>query len=146
MSAAQRYDEIETRNLATVQAGFDAWRNGTGNIYDVLADDATWEITGNSVAAGVYSSKEEFLANVVRPLMARMTTPLTPTVRDMYADGDTVIVLFDAESTARDGVPYRNTYSWYLTLRDNWIVMVTAFYDSIAFDDIWQRVTPAAQS
>ena len=134
------------RNLATVQAGFDAWRDGTGSIYDRLADDATWEVTGTSVAARVYTSKEDFMANVIRPFNARMASPLRPAVRTMYADGDAVIVLFDAEGTARDGVPYRNTYSWYLTLRDDRIVKATAFFDSITFDDFWRRVTPAPQS
>jgi len=43
-AVAQPYDDTEARNLATVRAGFDAWRNGTGSPYDALADDATWEI------------------------------------------------------------------------------------------------------
>jgi hypothetical protein len=51
-----------------------------------------------------------------------------------------VIVFFDAEGIARDGVPYRNTYTWFLTLRDNRIVKASAFFDSIAFNDLWQRV------
>src|SRR4029077_15711511 len=139
-SNAQPYDETESRNLATVQAGFDAWANGTGSPYDVLADDATWEIVGHSLASGVYRGKEGFLANVIRPFNARMSSPLRPTIRDIYADGDTVAVFFDAEGTARDGVPYRNTYAWFLTLRDNRIVKASAFFDSIAFNDFWRRV------
>ena len=119
-AVAQPYDDTEARNLATVRAGFDAWRNGTGSTYEALADDATWEIVGNS--------------------LARMAAPLRPTIRDIYADGDTVIVFFDAEGIARDGVPYRNTYTWFLTLRDNRIVKASAFFDSIAFNDLWQRV------
>ena len=67
---------------------------------------------------------------MIRPFNAQMASPLRPTVRDMYADGDTVIVFFDAEGTARDGVPYRNTYSWFLSLRDNRIVKASAFFDS----------------
>ncbi|MHC9294192.1 nuclear transport factor 2 family protein [Mycobacterium sp. LTG2003] len=142
-AAAQPLDERSARNLATVQAGFDAWREGTGSPYDALADDATWEITGNSVAARVYTGKEDFLANVIRPFNARMSARLIPTIRDMYTDGDTVIVFFDAEGTARDGLPYRNTYAWFLTLLDDKIVKASAFFDSIAFDDLWKRVSPA---
>lgn len=142
-AAAQPLDERSARNLATVQAGFDAWRDGTGSPYDALADDATWEITGNSVASRVYTSKEDFLANVIRPFNARMSARLVPTIRNMYTDGDTVVVFFDAEGTARDGLPYRNTYAWFLTLRDGQIVKASAFFDSIAFNDLWERVTPA---
>ncbi|TFV56118.1 nuclear transport factor 2 family protein [Mycobacterium sp. PS03-16] len=139
---ATTHDDLEARNLATVQRGFQAWTDGTGSPYDVLADDATWEITGNSLAARTYTGKEDFLANVIRPFNARMSQRLTPTVRDMYADGDTVVAVFDAEGTATDGVPYRNTYSWILQLADDRIVRATAFFDSIAFDDLWRRVAP----
>lgn len=142
-AAAQPQSEREARNLAIVRSGFDAWRNGTGSPYDALADDATWEITGNSAAARVYTSKEDFLANVIRPFNARMSARLIPTVRDTYTDGGTVIVFFDAQGTARDGLPYRNTYAWFLTMRDDKIVKASAFYDSTAFDDLWHRVTPA---
>jgi ketosteroid isomerase-like protein len=44
--------------------------------------------------------------------------------------------------SARDGLPYRNTYSWFLTLREGKIVRASAFFDSLAFNDLWQRVTP----
>jgi uncharacterized protein len=36
-----------------------------------------------------------------------------PTVRDIFADGDTVITLFDAAAIAADRVGYGNTYTWY---------------------------------
>ena len=42
-----------------------------------------------------------------------MATPLAPTVLGLYGDGDMVIILFDAAATTRDGLPYRNTYTWY---------------------------------
>lgn len=141
-AAASAYDDVEARNLEVVRAGLDAWRDGTGSPYDALADDATWEITGNSLAARLYTSKEDFLANVIRPFNARMSQPLKPSVRSLYADGDTVVAFFDAEGVARDGVPYRNTYAWFLTLRDGTIVKAAAFFDAIAFDDLWRRVTP----
>ncbi|MGE2727967.1 nuclear transport factor 2 family protein [Mycolicibacterium vaccae] len=134
--------DLRSQNLAVVRADFDAWRAGSGSPFDRLADDATWEIVGNSAASRVYTGKEDFLSNVIRPFNARMSQPLVPTVRDMYADGDTVIALFDAEGVAVDGLPYRNTYAWFLTLRAGWIVEATAFFDSVAFNDLWQRVTP----
>jgi hypothetical protein len=39
---AQAKDAGEARNVATVEAGFDAWKKGTGSPYDLLADDAAW--------------------------------------------------------------------------------------------------------
>ena len=142
IASADPHDEIETRNLGVVESGLQAWRDGTGSPYDALADDATWEIVGNSLASRTYTSKEDFLANVIRPFNARMSGRLIPTVRDLYADGDTVVALFDAEGTARDGLPYRNTYAWFLELRDGRIVKGTALFDALAFDDLWRRVSP----
>jgi uncharacterized protein len=139
-ASAQPYDRVETANLDVIQAGFDAWSSGTGSPYDALADNATWEITGNSVASRVYTGKEDFLANVIRPFNAGMSQRLIPTIRDMYADGDTVVALFDAEGFARDQIPYRNTYAWFLTLDDGQIVRASAFFDSITFNDLWERV------
>lgn len=142
IASAESPDEVEARNLDIVRAGLDAWRDGTGSPYDALADDAMWEITGNSLASRTYISEEDFLANVIRPFNARMSAPLVPMVRDLYADGDTVVAFFDAEGTARDGLPYRNTYSWFLTMPENRIVKASAFFDSIAFNDLWTRVSP----
>jgi ketosteroid isomerase-like protein len=54
-----------------------------------------------------------FLSEVIRPFNARMSVGLKPAIRSIYAEGDTVIVLFDARGTARDGKPYENTYAWF---------------------------------
>jgi ketosteroid isomerase-like protein len=130
----------EVGNKAIVQRAFDAWAAGTGSPYDLLADDATWTITGNSLASKTYDGREAFIGEVIRPFNARMSVGLKPTVRQMYTDGDTVIVFFDASGTAKDGIPYANTYAWFLELRDGKITHASAFFDSIAFNELWRRV------
>lgn len=69
-----------------------------------------------------------------------MRDPLKPSIRSIYAEGDVVIVFFDARATARDGQPYENTYAWFLELRDARIVKAFAFFDSVAFNELWRRV------
>lgn len=135
-----------TADAEIVRRAFDAWAAGTGGPYELLDDNARWTIVGRSEAAGTYPDRESFMREVIRPFNARMREPLKPVIRRMYTSGDTVIVLFDARGIARDGIPYENTYSWYLTLRDGRIVESTAFFDSIAFDEFWHRVTPASAS
>ncbi|MBB6407768.1 nuclear transport factor 2 family protein [Mesorhizobium sangaii] len=130
------------QNKAAVQEKFDAWSAGTGNPFELLADDARWTIEGNSAASKAYPSKEAFLANVIRPFNARMTVGLKPTVRSITAEDDRVVILFDAQGTARDGKPYVNTYAWFFTLRSGSVVEASAFFDSIAFNDLWSRVEP----
>lgn len=79
---------------------------------------------------------------VITPFNKRLSKPLRPTVRNIYTDGDTVIALFDGEGTALDGKPYRNTYAWFMQMRDGKIVRVTAFFDTIEFTDFWKRIVP----
>lgn len=134
----------ETRNLTLIARKFDAWRAGAGGPYDLLAEDARWTITGNSLAAKTYPSRQAFMSEVIRPFNARMSKPLSPTIRRLYADGDTVVAFFDAAGMARDGKPYENTYAWILRMRDGRIVEAHAFFDAHAFDDLWKRVAPAA--
>jgi uncharacterized protein len=43
-----------------------------------------------------------------------------------------------------DGVPYRNTYTWYFEMKDGRVVRATAFFDTREFDKFWNRVAPKA--
>ncbi len=132
------------RNRVQVENAFDAWRAGTGSPFDLLADDARWTIVGRSAVARTYPDRESFLRDVIRPFNARMQEGLKPVVRQIVADAETVVVLFDARSVRIDGSPYTNTYAWFLRMRAGRIVDATAFFDSIAFDELWSSVTPQA--
>jgi uncharacterized protein len=132
-------------NRATIARAMDAWAAGTGGPYDLLAEDAVWTITGNSLASKTYPSKEAFMREVIRPFNARMSARLIPTVHALHVDGDTVVAHFDAAGTARDGQPYVNSYAWILTLKDGRIVRAFAFFDAKAFDDFWMRVAHVAE-
>lgn len=132
---------IEQRNKEIVQQYFDGWRDGTGSVFDLLAPNATWTITGTGETAGTYS-RQALLDQVVSPTSARLSTPIVPTVRGIWADGDMVIVLWDGEATARDGRPYQNTYTWYFRMQDGKAVEAIAFLDMQVFNDLWTRVSP----
>ena len=132
-------------NRAMIARAMEAWAAGTGGPYDLLAEDAVWTITGNSLASKTYPSKEAFMGEVIRPFNARMSARLIPTVHALYAEGDTVVAHFDARGIARDGRPYVNSYAWILTLKDGRIVRAFSFFDAKAFDDFWMRVAPVAE-
>jgi ketosteroid isomerase-like protein len=108
----------------------------------LLAPDAEWTIVGSSPLSRTYRSRQEFLDTVIHPFNARMATPLVPTVRGIYADGDMVVILFDAAATAKDGLPYRNTYTWYFQIKGESVVKAIAFFDTRDFDAFWNRVLP----
>jgi hypothetical protein len=143
MSAQATSANIEMRNKATIERSFKVWSDGTGSPYDLLSETAQWTIVGRSAASKTYESREAFLREVIRPFNARMSAPLRPEIRSLYADGDTVIVFFDARGTARDGKPYANTYAWFLTMRDDKVVRAFAFFDSVEFNEFWARVSPS---
>ena len=84
MSAQTTSPATETRNKATVERSFQAWRDGTGSPYDLLAETATWTIVGRSVASKTYDGREAFMRDVIRPFNARMAAPLRPQIRDLY--------------------------------------------------------------
>ena len=130
-------------NKALVQASFDRWRAGTGSPFELLTPGADWTIVGSSPLSKTYPSRQAFLDEVIHPFNARMATPLSPTVRRIYADGDTVICLFDAAGTTRDGLPYRNTYTWYFQMKTGQVISAIAFFDTRDFDEFWNRVSPA---
>jgi len=133
---------IEKANKALVRASFDRWREASGGPFELLADDVEWTIVGSSPLARTYHGKQEFIDTVIAPFNARMATPLVPTVRGIFADGDTVIILFDAEAAVIDGKPYRNTYTWYFWMNDGKVTKAIAFFDNRHFDEFWNRVSP----
>jgi hypothetical protein len=79
---------------------------------------------------------------VIGPFNARMSKPLVPSVRGIFADADTVIIFFDAAAIAKDSKPYHNTYTWYFQMQDGKVIHVTAFFDMRDFDELWNRVRP----
>ena len=132
----------ELDNKALVRASFERWKNGTGGPFELLAPDAQWTIVGSSPLSKTYQSKQQFLDEVIGPFNARMAKPLLPTIRGLYGDGDMVIIFFDAAATAKDGVPYHNTYTWYFQMRANQVIKAIAFFDTREFDEFWSRVSP----
>ena len=51
-------------------------------------------------------------------------------------------MLWDGQGTTTAGTTNRNTYAWFLTLRGGKVIDGTAFCDSIAFNELWESVTP----
>jgi ketosteroid isomerase-like protein len=133
-------------NRRRVSEAFESWRDGTAPITTLFAPDMVWRIEGRSAASGTYGSTQQFVDDVLAPFGARFVdgTAFRPvTIRSVLADGDTVTVVWDGSGVANDGGRYDNSYAWIMTLRDGLVVDGTAFFDAIAFDDLWSRVRPA---
>jgi ketosteroid isomerase-like protein len=130
----------QQQNKKLTQEGFDRWASNQGSFFDLLSDDIEWTITGTSPISKTYTSRKQFLDEVIAPLFARLSKQITPKVRALYADGDTVIALWDGTAVAKDDKPYNNTYSWHMTLKNDRIVKAIAFFDTLELADIWERI------
>jgi len=120
-STTQLSDDILEREYRCfVNEIFTHWRDGSQSVFELLTEDAIWTSVGTSQVPGTYHGREEILEKVIRPFGARVSRPLFPTVRGLYADGDTLDVLSDSVAVAKDGHPYESTYSWYLQIRGVW--------------------------
>jgi ketosteroid isomerase-like protein len=133
-------------NRKTIRRAFVAWRDEGAPVTDVFAPEMTWRIEGRSVVAGDYANRQEFIDRVLAPFGARFAEgerfrPVR--IHALCADGDTVIVRWDGHGVANDGIPYDNSYAWFMTLRDGLVVTGTAYFDSIAFDELWRRCDAA---
>jgi ketosteroid isomerase-like protein len=127
-------------NKKIIQQGFENWANGTGSFFDLLVDDVQWTITGSTPLSKTYTSKKQFIAEVIAPLNDRLSKKIVPKVSALYADGNMVIAIWDGHATAIDGKPYNATYEWNMQIKNGKIVKVTAFLDGIEFSDIMSRL------
>ena len=133
-------------NRQAIREAFQAWRDGTRPITDVFAPEMVWRIEGHSLASGEYGNKQAFIDEVLTPFGARFASSSAPfrpvVIRSVFADADTVIVVWDGRGIANDGQPYQNSYVWIMKMRDGKVIDGTAFYDSLSFNDLWARVEP----
>lgn len=138
--SAAHAEDVEAANRKTVATAFEAWANGTGNVFDILSDDMVWTVTGVGGVAGAYEGKQRFMTELVEPFAARIEHPLKPIVRGLWADGEVVLVYFDGQALGIDRKPYVNTYLWIFRMLDGEAVEVTAFLDNTAYTDFLRRI------
>jgi ketosteroid isomerase-like protein len=129
-SASTTAVTTEAANTAIVQQAFEAWKQGQGSVFDLLTEDAQWTVAGYSPVSHTYRSRDSFIAQAVRPITARLATPITPEVKHIVAQADQVMVIWDGVATAKTGQPYENSYAWHLTMADGKITHVNAFLDT----------------
>lgn len=105
---------------------------------NALHEDLVWTATGTSPLSGVYRSKQDYLENVLKPLHARLATPVRPVVRRILVDGDWATVLLQTEGVkAVNGADFSMEYCWIMRVVDQRITEVIGFYDQKKMWDIF---------
>jgi uncharacterized protein len=129
-----------SRNAELVREAFERWASGKGYFDQLVVPNVRWTIHGSGPLAKTYTSREGFLREAIAPFAARLMRPVAPTIRRLVAQGDVVVVVWDGETVARDGVPYKNNYVWVLKLEGGKAVEVEAFLDLEPYYDVLRRV------
>lgn len=138
---AKATQDTTVRNKQIVTEAFDSWAAGGRTFFiDVLAPEVKWNIEGSGPSAGLHEGREAFLQRAVRPFASRMSKPVSPVSKKIWADGDHVIINWEGVGVAGDGLPYSNSYAWIFRMRDGKAVEVTAFLDLAPYDDVLRRV------
>lgn len=137
---------VEASNKKQVSEAFDRWAaGGTTFFSDLLTPDVVWTIKGSSPSAGVYRGVDAFVEQAVRPFVSRLSSPVRPVRKQVWADGDHVVVQWEGVGTARDGQAYNNSYAWIFHLRDGKVFEATAFLDLAPYDDVLRRIPEPAR-
>jgi uncharacterized protein len=98
----------------------------------LLSDDLTWVITGRpglSPAPGQYDKIN--IEAIFRDLYGRLKGGLTMTVKSVTAEADRVALEVESHAELSNGRVYNNAYFFLLTLRDEKIVGVREYQDSL---------------
>ena len=133
------------QNRAVAEDAFNRWRTGKGSILDLMGADGTVVIPGTTPHCGT-RGKQEFVRDVATPFMSRFSKPPVPIPSKIMDDGDDVIIVAEADGTTRDGKAYHNSYVFVLEFREGRLMKVTEFLDMVAFNTVWDSVSPSAQT
>jgi len=126
-------------NKKLIQDVFAAWSRGDGSaFFNVLADDVRWTVIGSCPVSRTYTSKQEFFEGATKPLSAKLAGPIQPTVRNIIAEGDQVVLQWDGKATTKSGKPYNNSYCWVMRVADGKVKEGTAYIDTELVSELWK--------
>ena len=123
----------EDKRKDFIKKAFIAWEQGAGSPFSLLSDNTTWEVLGSTKHSRLYTIPQ-LKTQVIDPFNARLVGPLKPTFMDIFQDGDTIIILFEATGTMITGETYNNTYTWFFSMDGNKVINVKAVLDMTAFE------------
>ena len=126
-------------NKKLIQDVFDAWAGGDGMaFFNTLAEDVRWTVIGTSPVSRTYTSRQAFVDGAAKPLTAKLAGPIQPTVVNIIAEGDNVVLQWEGKATTKAGKPYNNSYCWVMRIADGKVREGTAYIDTELVADLWR--------
>ncbi len=126
-------------NKKLIQDVFAAWASGDGMaFFNTLAEDVQWTVIGTSPVSRTYTSRQAFVDGAAKPLTAKLAGPIQPTVVNIIAEGDNVVLQWEGKATTKAGKPYNNSYCWVMRIADGKVREGTAYIDTELVADLWR--------
>ena len=127
-------------NKQMIQDAFTAWANGDGMaFFNILAEDVEWTVIGTSPVSQTYTSRQAFVDGAAKPLSAKLAGPITPTVENILAEGDNIVLQWQGSATTKSGKPYNNSYCWVMRLENGKVKKGTAYIDTELVSELWKE-------
>src|SRR5262245_39930368 len=126
-------------NKQLIQDVYAAWAKGEWSVFfNILADDVRWTVIGTSPVSRAYTSKQGFFEGATKPLSAKLAGPIQPTVRNIIAEGDNVVLQWEGKATSKSGKPYNNSYCWVMKIIDGKVTEGIAYIDTELVSELWK--------
>ena len=126
-------------NKKLIQDVFAAWARGDGAaFFNILADDVRWTVIGSCPVSRTYMSKQQFFEGATKPLSAKLAGQIQPTVRNVLAEGDQVVLQWEGRATTKAGKPYNNSYCWVMRIENGKVKEGTAYIDTELVSELWR--------
>lgn len=126
-------------NKKLIQDAFAGWARGDANaFFNLLAEDVRWTVIGSTPVSRTYARRAEFVEGATKPLMGKLVGPIVPTVRDVIAEGDKVVLQWDGRSSGKNGTIYHQTYCWVMRIAEGKVREGTAYLDTELISQLWK--------
>jgi uncharacterized protein len=126
-------------NKTIIQEAFRAWANGDGMaFFNLLADTAIWTVMGSCPISGTYIGRQGLVENALIPQREKLVGPPTPTLLNLIAEGDVVVIQWVGKGTTKAGQPYNNSYCYVVHMENGKVIRGTAYLDTELVRSIWQ--------
>ena len=118
-------------NKKLMQDIFAGFANRDARLFvDSLADDATWEVTGEYSWSRTFSGKDAIFRDLIGQLRSRLADRTRTVAHRFIADGDIVAVEARGDNRTREGVAYNNQYCLIFRLENGRIKEIREYCDS----------------
>ncbi len=104
------------------------------NVFDVFAADFRYTVVGDTPASGTFTSLDDLMVNFAAFVEHLQGIKLH--IKELVAEGSTVVARAQGESTTKEGKEYNNSYVLFFRFEGDKIVEVTEFMDTVMVETV----------